>query len=172
MITIEDIQIRYEYLCERVFSHPEVEFKVKQNQKKMIENFLKFSKEMTTDWLWQYLLFQFVNRGSHKYTRTPSINWILGEKAILRWNNRTVAQQRVLEIEALKYKFVNPTAKTVSQVGEEYKESQRKLHFNTPQGFLLCQDFGGFLYDRGRCFSCKYKNECKKTTENGEEDLQ
>lgn len=162
MVTIEDIKIRYEYLCERVYSYPDVEFKPTKAQRKIVDKFLLSCSDLSTNSLWQYLLFQFVNRGSQKSFRTPTIGWILGDKAVMKWKNRTVAQQRVLDVESQRYRFKDPRVNTVSELREEYKDEQRGRDFSTPQGYLRCVDFGGALYHRGKCFTCRYKYECEK----------
>ena len=153
----------YEYLVSRFNSNPLYELKRTVQNKKLISNFLINSNIQTSESLWRYLLFQFVlreNNKSNKYFLTLSN--CVSKNAWKRWEERTDEMMFIVAKLQREKGLRNPLIKETYQFSEEYKDMQRHKFWNTPRGFILCDEYDGLLYDRAKCFQCRYKDACKK----------
>lgn len=152
----------YEYLIQRVNSNPMYGMKRTMQNYKQISNFLERSNIQTAETLWQYLLFQVVlcdNQRKNKYFSTLS-NFV-SKNALERWKNRTDEMMFLVSKFQRERGLRNPLVKDSHEFSEEYKDLQRNKFFNTARGFIFCGEFNGLLYDKVKCFRCRYKHACK-----------
>lgn len=165
MLIKEFVEI-YEYLMIHFNSNPVFSLKKTKQNYAMIENFLNTSNIQTPSQLWRYLLFQFVlneSRRSNKYS--AMISNCVSKNALKRWEERTEEQIFLMAKFQREKGLSNPLAREEYSYSEEFKDMTRKKYWNTPRGYILCNEYDGALYDRVKCFRCKYKEACKHINE-------
>lgn len=137
---------------------------VLENNFKNREAITKFIEKFTfvgENFLWDYIVYQF-SKYSKVKDKIVHLNWIIGQKAINRWENRT--EQELYWLHSYKEKFglVKPSISNYT-MSDDYKDLQRELYYNTERGFINCQEFGGLLFDIKNkfCSRCLFKEICK-----------
>lgn len=152
----------YEYFFIEVSGYNNFEFKPKGSQIKQIENFVKKKEnEIATNWLYDFFSYQF-GRYYDKKTRFGTgivqLNWVIGDKALLKYKNRSEEELYYTNIFIKKFKLKNPLIKKEKLfLSDEYFNKIRKI-----KNIFRC--FGLTLYDPKNkiCTFCSNKLICKE----------
>ena len=135
-------------------------------QKKMVDNFVeKFPKGSLGPWfLWSFISFQFAYWGEKDFNQRKQIelNWIIGQKAIDRWDNRNKEWQYFTQLFLNKKGITNTLNKNCERISiKDILEKERSLYLNTEAGILHCM-MEGLVFNRHSesCKKCTNQNEC------------
>lgn len=149
-------------------------FRMTDSKKILIENFAtKFGKLQKTN-LKSYMLYQFriyKDRG-----KVIQLNWILGNKSLERWNDRSKKQKKYITLinnkdlrnyKKKKLKIENEIQDSYFIELNEIEEKEKELFFNTDKCFVNCS-LNTTLYNHKSkfCMNCKFKDKCKKELKN------
>ena len=117
------------------------------------------------DWFaWWYVAFQFeywVSLKTQMDGRYPA-NWIFGQKALKRWNDRDQGNWQFYVQSFLNRTAIEQPQEFLSSDVETGFEGERKRFFNTDLGLLHCQQWARYSASSPSCMVCKNKKECKK----------
>lgn len=153
----------YQYFFRKVSGFSKTDINLSDTEKKMVEKFLTKKPDISEDWLFDYLVFQF-SRYQDKITKygkgVVPINWVIGVKAEAAWKARTEQQLYY----AQKFKAEYGIIKNVdwkNSFSEHFKNRERKRFHNTELGFLNCKDFELKREINKYCITCKFKKYCE-----------
>lgn len=151
----------YEYLIARLNNSPGYELKRSQKNINLINKFMINSKINTTDEIWKYLSFQIVlsdrkNSGIFYITLAKC----LCLNSIKQWNERT-SEKMFMVSRILRQRGLRNPLESQSRFSEEYLDFLRHKFWNTPRGYILCNEYEGALYNEIKCKECKYNKACK-----------
>lgn len=113
--------------------------------------------------LWEYMVFQgsMIENSRYKEMMFDPYN-LIGPKAIEKWNKRG----RYQVFRANKYQrergWISPFKEKEEGLSERYREMLRKKYWNKEKGFILCSQYGGWLFDKNRCKDCIFYKACEK----------
>jgi hypothetical protein len=134
---------------------------------KIVESFIiKFGEvNIGPNFLWDYMSFQFCYWRDKNYDQRHRIevNWILGTKAIERWNNRAENWQYFTQQFLNREQIQNTVKKQCNKVSlTESLETERKRYLNSETGLIYCQ-IEELTYDKDSesCSQCIYKSQCQ-----------
>ena len=91
----------------------------------------------------------------------PLMN-VIGKTAIDRWKKRTKRDIYFTSKFVMENELFNPIENEEGGVSESYLDEQRKLYFDSPEGYILCDSFDGYLLDEEKCKGCRYIRLCKE----------
>lgn len=157
----EEFKLIYSYLQGKLSSNPAYEFRPKRKDREKLDEFLSNDKVGN---LWEYLTFQF-NRQMFVLTLSnlpivPLMN-VIGKTAIDRWRKRTKRDIYFTSKFVMENELFNPI-ESEEGISESYLDEQRKLYFDSPEGYILCDSFDGYLLDEEKCKGCRYILLCKE----------
>lgn len=151
----------YEYMFAEVSGRKNFEFNPNTQQTKMINNFIKKKEsQIGNNWLFRFFLFQF-NRYRNQKTRfgrgVVQLGWIVGSKAIEKWDNRTEEQEFVVSEFRMIYELKNPLLpKTKLRLSENYFDIKRKTG-----DLIQCLELDLYKEKNVVCRICKENKTCK-----------
>ena len=150
----EEFKLTYSYLQGKLTSNPAYEFRPKRKDREKLDEFLSNDKVGN---LWEYLTFQF-NRQMFVLSLSnlpivPLMN-VIGKTAIDRWKKRTKRDIYFTSKFVMENELFNPIKNEEGGVSESYLDEQRKLYFDSPEGYILC--------DEEKCKGCRYIRLCKE----------
>jgi len=132
---------------------------------KSVEKTLKsFSKNLNEsygeNWLMDFMIFQFTYYDGMK-TRFDRIylNWIFGDKAFKRWNNRT--EQQIYFSNIFKSKLGIKECITPVSI-KDYKNLERSRFISMGRQFIHCDELFLFKENNDICLICDMYNNCLK----------
>lgn len=141
----------------RIFNRPT--YSLSSLQKVKVRDFI--DKNPTLD-SFDYLSFIFSYRATHNRTgKVFPLNHIIGENALKRFRTRTKEQVYMTSV-FLQKRGIQDTRKKNPTLSQEYLDEQRRMYFNTVQGFLNCYSFGGLLFKDEECKKCQFYSTCKE----------
>lgn len=151
----------YEYLVARLNNNPGYELKRTDKNIGLIDKFFKNSQIKTVDEIWKYLSFQIV-LSDRKNSRICYINLprIISLNSIKRWNERS-SEEIFMVSRILRQRGLQNPIKERRGFSEEYLDFLRHKYWNSPRGFILCEEYEGGLYDEIKCKECRYNKACK-----------
>lgn len=127
---------------------------------KLLNDFLdKVNTNIGEGWLLEFVVFQFSYYDGMK-TRFDRIylNWIFGEKAIDRWNNRT--EQQVYFADEFKKKLgIKKEFESINI--RDYIESEKLRFEDIYQRLIHCDELSLFIDDSDICKCCLFYQKCK-----------
>lgn len=171
------------YYYKSVTKNDSYRFKMTDNKKVMILNFIDDFKEQSgstfvqEDYLRQFMEWQFNYwyRRDAKYGQGTSIQleWIIGKKAQKRWEERTEKQKEAssyivrkglkkdVKLKRTK-KYNEGWAATMTEV-KQREEVDKEAYFNTAKGYVNCL-INTTLYNHKSklCLKCKFSSKCKR----------
>lgn len=157
----EEFETIYEYLQGKLTNNPKYEFHAKRKDKERIKDFLE--NEIVGN-LWNYLTFQFNRQvfllSVSKLSIVPLPN-VIGKAAIERWRKRTQKDMWFASKFVMEYDLRNPIQKE-EVLSDSYLDKERRLYFDTPRGYILCESYDGFLYHDEKCKGCRYIKLCEE----------
>ena len=152
-------------------------FQFSDRNKKLVENFLSEFKKITNskfiqkEFLKLYFEFQFHywrNRNTKYGSKGIRIEWILGKKAIKRWQEAKSDEvewigKQSLSDDVKSYSFKKKEIKDLVIELNRVEEKEKQRFFNKRKGFFYCQ-IAATLYNHKSefCMQCKFKKDCKK----------
>ena len=145
---------------------------------------------LTVNWLFDYFNYQFTYWSYYreqKYLKEgvapiSKLHWILGEKALKRYNSRTkkdtyfyhssfLPKYKITKNEFIKYledkelfleEEEDEEIKIIENPLNEVEEKRKKIRYNTIEGFYNCIDQTSlFKFNSKLCSECNFKNQCK-----------
>lgn len=179
----EKIDKLFEYFTSKILYNPEYKFSPHSREKVAIKNFAHFLEEkygkfsIGPYWLFQYFTFQF-NYWKDKKTRQgeglAQIAWIIGNKALERWENKTndywyfclvgllnINQNiKLSEIKVL----INDREELKNYIELVHSEEiEKKRYLNTDKGQVHCiQNTDLYNHKSEHCQNCKINPICKE----------
>lgn len=117
--------------------------------------------------VWNYLCYQFTYWTSKRtrFDHKIQVSWILGPKAIERWNNKPESWNYYVD-EFLKKKAIRrPTAYHKAEGLALLNEDDRKRYSSQVDGFLSCINEDLYNERSITCLTCKNRQICKKMIE-------
>jgi hypothetical protein len=157
----EEFETIYEYLQGKLTNNPKYEFHAKRKDRERIKDFLE--NEIVGN-LWNYLTFQFNRQvfllSVSKLSIVPLPN-VIGKAAIERWRKRTQKDMWFTSKFVMEYDLRNPIQKE-EVLSDSYLDKERRLYFDTPRGYILCESYDGFLYHDEKCKGCRYIKLCEE----------
>ena len=172
----------FNYYYKSITKNESYRFKMSDNRKVLIENFIaRFKAESSSmilqkDHLNLFMEFQFNYwyRKDAKYGKGTSIQveWIIGNKAFKRWNDRTEKQKRAtpyLVRKKLKSE-VKLKKRTKDNEGwlksfleiKSWEEQEKEMFHDTFKGLTNCLINTTLYYHKSTwCSKCKNKMKCK-----------
>lgn len=179
----------YKYHIIQISGNKAYRFTNNDSRYKLIINFAeKFKKIYNSTFISEDLMRQFIEYQFNYWYRVDSkygkgtgiqIEWIIGNKALKRWTDRTEKQIKKTDFiirKNLKADVVfhdveyDKTRKENSRLLKEIavgisdvEERDKKLFLNTSKGFANCQ-MSTTLYNHKsvQCANCKYSESCKE----------
>ena len=173
----------YKYHIVQITKNKSYKFKMTPNRNQMILNFIQIFKKITDanfiaeDNLRKFMEYQFNYWYKHdaKYGKGTSIQieWIIGSKAIERWNSRTDKQKKKTDFiirknlkKDIKFNEVDKTAsddyKRILLDVRDSEEIEKKRFHNTSKGFAYCLISTSLYNHKSKyCSLCDKSSECK-----------
>lgn len=174
----------YKYHIIQITKNKSYKFKMTPTRNKMILNFIELFKEQNNsnflgeDNLRKFMEYQFNFWYKHdsKYGKGTSIQieWIIGSKALNRWESRTDNQKKKTDFIIRKNlkkdvafaevdKGQSDACKNMLLAVRDHEELEKERFHNTAKGFLYCQ-ISTTLYNHKSsfCVLCKKSLECKE----------
>lgn len=145
-----------EYLCNYT-----PRFKKTKSSIELVRNFWKETGIVSEKVLWEYMVFQASlkdNEKSRIFAVNPSA--LIGPVAIKNWKKRNKIQLHVAVKKQREYGWKSPFEEK-DGYSEEYREMLRKRFWNTERGFLWCQQYEGWLFDKDKCQGCDFFKACE-----------
>lgn len=150
----------YEMVMGTLISYPNYECRKMVARRWVEDFFLKYPAI-------QFSMFEFITfvafkriESIRKYGVVP-LNHFTSDKAVKTYQERSKKlDYRFSEFQS-QWRFQNPTDQRFV-LSEEYKDRQRNKFFNTPEGFLFCEEYDGLLFHKEKCKPCKYNYICGK----------
>lgn len=179
----------YEELFRQTSLNRNYKFIPNDRDRKIIISFIKwlYSKyhrsEIGVDFLTTYFEFQFSNYVGMKtkFNKAIMLNWIVGNKAIQRWEERNPRLKWVVKVkinkefslklkEAFKKenksKTLNEKELFIKNVNQN-EEKSKKQFYNTLKGFLYCQAHTTLFNKKSElCCQCENRLLCKDMLKN------
>ena len=178
----------YKFFVIQITKNKSYKFKMTDSRNSMIINFIDIFKKMTDsnflaeDNLRKFMEYQFNYWYKHdsKYGKGSSIQieWIIGSKAIERWNSRTDKQKSKTDFiirknlkKDVKFdeidKGTSDEYKTIFSSIRKVEEDEKSRFHNTSKGFGYCL-ISTSLYDHksSLCATCNKSMECKEMLKN------
>lgn len=114
-------------------------------------------------WAWTYLSFQFAYWSSKKtrFNGNIPVNWVLGDKAIERWNSKPESWYYYTNLFLARYEISRPVHYYKGSVNQLFELERKRFH-NTDEGFLNCLSFSEYSPKSVSCLTCKFRSKCKK----------
>lgn len=136
------------------------EYGKKREALKKAAAFLSENPSITEE-IFDFITFICVLRTSryNRYTVIP-FNQFTSKNAVKLYRERSSQHDYFIRKFQMSNHLRDPYLKKVS-LSEEFLERQRRKYFNSPRGFLLCQEYGGYLWDEVKCKNCRYNYICK-----------
>lgn len=156
----------YEYFFQISSCNPSFEFRPRDRELKMIENFEKKLKiSYGSDWLFNYFCYQF-SRYSTLKTRFGKgivmLGWVVGDQALNKYKKASEEERYYGEKFKADYNLSNILEKPlVIRISTEYLDRERKRFYNTERGLLHCTENSLFDKKNSNCMFCKNKQECE-----------
>jgi hypothetical protein len=90
------------------------------------------------------------------------LSWLVGDKAIERWKNKSENWNYFNREFCKKYRIKAPEKKyQVNEEGrKEFRSRERKRFYNTERGLIHCMELELFESLNSQCLECNYKNIC------------
>lgn len=155
----------FELFYQVVSGNREFEYRPKDRDRKMIENFIKsLSISHDSDWLYDYFAFQF-QRYSTMKTRFGKgkimLGWIIGQKSLKYYRDASDEEkywgEQFKEIHNIK----NPFKEEIQKVDFSAINDQERVRFyNTEKGLVHCTELRLFNSLNKFCKFCKNKEYC------------
>lgn len=163
---IEKVKILYEYLYGVTSGNRNFEFKPREREQKMIENFVKqLTPSHGDDWLYNYMTFQF-SRYAEQHTRFGKgkvmLGWVTGQKAFKKYKEAPDEEKYWGEVFRTRFSLQNPLLETLSiQISRSYKDRERIRFQDSERQFIHCNENNLFDNRSKECMFCKNKELCK-----------
>lgn len=177
----------YKYYTIQITKNKSYKFKMTPTRNTMILNFIELFKSITNsdfvaeDNLKKFMEYQFNYWYKHdaKYGKGTSIQieWIIGSKAIERWNSRTEKQKKKtdfiirknlkkdVKFEERDSQSSNEYKKILLEVSDHEEKEKARFH-NTSKGFGYCLISTSLYNHKSKyCGTCNKSSECKKYLE-------
>lgn len=166
---IEKIKLLYEHLYQISTGNPNFEFKPKERESKIIENFAaRLTPSHGEDWLFTYFCFQFGKYANLK-TRFGKgqvrVGWVLGPKAYDKYQSASDEEKYWGSNFRDRFNIRNPLLEGVSseikREVKDYKDRERnRFKSQIERQFLHCMELELFDEKNVICKFCKNKKEC------------
>jgi len=163
----QQVRQLYEYFYQLSTGNQNFEFKPKENERKMIDNFIaKLTPSHGEDWLFHYMCYQF-SRYCDQKTRFGKgivfVGWIFGPAALERYKNATDEEKYWGEQFKERFLAKNPLIKPLSiKIDISYKNRERTRFKQLERQFLHCSEMNLFEERNKICMFCKSKELCNK----------
>ena len=152
----------YNYLYGKKTNNPSYRFESGERNLKILSRFQKMIPENNSRFVWEYSVYAFSCYWDKKLEPFKALNTIYGKGMQKRYSNRT--SQQLYHVQRLKesYSLKNPLEdKYRLTLTEDYLEKWRKRNWNTIQGYINCNDFGGLYSEESvYCRNCRFKKKC------------
>lgn len=149
----------YEYLTSEVSGNKMYLFAPSKSHIKMISNFEKLidTTSIGSNWTYNFLVFQFsrYNGMKTRFGDKVQFNWVIGKKALEKWNNRSEEEIYYADEFRRKYRLKNPL---VSQ--EKITLNKDTIRQNS--SIIDCINMKLYLPMNKVCFRCEHKKVCSK----------
>jgi hypothetical protein len=183
---IEDLSVMvgylYEYFYRELTSYKHYTFNPSEREIKQIQNFILILHKkhqynifsLGINWMIDYFAFQFEywSKLTTRFDGKIMLNWIVGKKAIERWEGRNKDHWKYFIEEFLSAKKIdkNNLINAFSRPAEglylqnrRVEDIERSRFYNTPRGLLNCiEKTTRFSQRSSFCITCNYKIDCKK----------
>ena len=167
----------FKYYYSSVFNKKNYRFAITDSKEKMIEGFVAKIKEITNaptlqeDYLRQYFEFQFnhwYKYDSKSSVKAVQIEWIVGKKAIARWEKADkkiigfVVQKNLKTDVKLRSRLKKENWDSLLLDLNKVEESEKERFFGTVKGFYNCL-INTTLYNHKSplCMQCPFAEKCK-----------
>jgi len=163
---IEKVKQVYEYLYSATSGNRNFEFKPKERELKIIENFVKnLGLSHGDDWLFDFMCFQF-SRYVDLKTRFGKgrimLGWVIGDKAFKKYISAPNEEKYWGEAFKTRFELRNPLNKALScPQGKSHKDRERARFKDLERQLIHCYENGLFSYKNKICMFCKNKELCR-----------
>lgn len=168
----------FKYYYSSVFNVKNYRFAITDSKEKTIENFIAQIKELSNtktlqeDYLRQYFEFQFnhwYRYDSKSSVKSVQIEWIVGKKAIARWEKvdkkiiSFVVQKNLKTDVNLRSRLKKENWDSLLLNLNPVEESEKERFFGTVKGYYNCL-IGTTLYNHKSplCMQCFKSKDCRK----------
>jgi hypothetical protein len=156
----------YQELYRKTSKNTVFVFKPEQKQRTAIENFLKLVPSTADEeWIREFLIFQF-SRYADQDTRLGKgriqLNWVIGKKALEKWNSRTSGQLYHTNKFRASHK-IQISKKKVEKIPANnfYLNNERRRFYGKERGLIHCAELELFEKENEVCKACKNYKICK-----------
>jgi hypothetical protein len=163
----------FEYLYKQTVSS-RYKYSASKKDEKLIDIFLSENNPYYWDSnrMFEFLCFQFFSVVSWDTKETVQLSWIIGDKAIERWCNRSDEQLFLSNAWKLKNKLINKwIVKPKLSLSESYKEQVRVKNCNNNLGLYECLDLRLYSVISSICKECNFNSICMSKNEARKENL-
>ena len=155
---------KYTEIQRRIKKRPDYEFYAKERDRKMINSFLDQYKNEGISFIENFLVFQF---GVYKDLDTKfgkgviQLNWIIGKKAVLRWQKRKDGANYYIEQNKAVLTKKTPRKTKIKAVNKILFNSYRILTSRDETHIEDCIELELFDEKNKYCQTCKLSDLCK-----------
>lgn len=156
------IETAIERIIEYLFNYTP-NFKRTRSKIELMEKFWEKTGISSNRALWEYMVFQgsMIENSRYKEMMFDPYN-LIGPKAIEKWNKRGKYQVFIANKRQRERGWISPFKEEEEGLSERYREMLRKKYWNKEKGFILCSQYGGWLFDKNRCKDCIFYKVCEK----------
>ena len=164
-MTVSELQVFYSYFYKKVLKRePSFSDKTDKTMLSFCRQMDKiYGESISSDWLFDYLTFQFEKFTGDKVKMQVQMNWVFGKKAIAKWQQRNVDHvDHFLSLFREKHNLKrSDLIKAVTNVSDEYKSRERNRFKDRFMRVVHCTELNLFDETHADCKYCFMKNKCK-----------
>lgn len=159
MSKIEEFIETYEYIQGKLLGNPGYQYNKRKLAEKKTAEFL-FNNPMLTENIFDFITFIFVLRTSkfNRYTVIP-FNQFTSKNAVKHYKERESKMIHFTRKFQLDHNLRDPFSQRIG-LSIEYLDKVRERDFNTAKGFIRCNSYEGFMYDKIKCKGCRFTYIC------------
>lgn len=157
----------YEHFFQISAGNPNFDFKPKENENKVIDNFVKkLTLSHGEEWLFNYFCYQF-SRYYNLKTRfgkgVVMISWILGKKALNKYSEASEEEKYWGDVFKERFNIRNPLFKRQTiEIDISYHNRERTRFKQSERQLIHCSEMNLFNEKNKICMFCKNRNICKE----------